>query len=94
MSIWEKIKFFASDIWKFLQPFVMLFLKQSGQALAMSAMAMVSEVAISHADADGAVKREVAFDRIVEDLKGQGVSLGTSVINSAIEVALQKLKAS
>lgn len=92
MSFWEKIRFFMSEIWTFIKPFVKQLLTDSGKILARSAMTAVTAVAVSMTDADGSEKRKAAFDIILDDLKSQGIELATSTINAALEAAVVKLK--
>jgi len=39
-------------------------------------------------------KKAAAFAQITDELKAKGIELGTSVINLAIEAAVQKMKES
>lgn len=64
----------------------------AGQVLAKSALAAVKAVAENYGDADGDTKRKVAFDLIIGDLKNQGISMATSLVYAAIEIAVQKMK--
>jgi len=76
----------------FLAPIIKLFMSKAGRILAGSAMAAVVAVQQSMGDADGAAKREAALKAILKDLKTQGIELGMSTINLAIEAALQSVK--
>lgn len=93
----SRFKLFFSSVWGFLQPFVALFLTKAGPLLAAAAISAVKVTAASLQEADGAQKREHAFNLIMDDLKRQGVAMGaevtTSMVNAAIEVAVQKVKA-
>lgn len=91
-NIWNKVKIIMTDAWVFIEPFVKLFVSQSGKIVLQSAVSAVQIVADTMNDADGNKKREKAFELIVEDLKRAEVEIGTSIINSAIEVAVQKIK--
>ena len=95
MSLKEKIKILFSKIWDFIAPFVKIFLSSAGQILAASAMEAVKVVATYAMDNDEE-KRHTAFELIVKDLKTKGIELGVqisvSMINAAIEAAVQKLK--
>lgn len=86
------LKLWLGKTWGFLKPILMVFLSQAGKLLAASALRAVKIVAESYGAKDGAEKRKAAFDLIYDDLRQQGVTLGASVINMAIEVAVQKLK--
>lgn len=88
-----RLKLFFSNVWDFLRPLVETFLSQAGQVLAASAMRAVLVVAASMSQADGSAKRAAAFDLILDDLRSRGLEIGDSVINCAIEAAVQRLKA-
>lgn len=94
--MWEKIKILTSSIWAFILPFVRQLMSAVGPILAQAAIAAVTNAA-TNAGASNAEKRDAAFNDIVTSLEAQGIKLGvditTSLINAAIEVALQKLKA-
>jgi len=92
MTFWEKMKAVFSNIWDFLAPFVKLFMSSAGMILAEVAMKTVTEIALTMGDADGDAKRKEALKRIQAELIGKGIALGISVINSAIEAAVQRLK--
>ena len=92
MTFWEKMKVVFSDIWDFLAPFVKIFLSGAGMILAEVAMKAVTEIALTMGDADGDTKRKEAFQRIQAELIAKGITLSVSVINAAIEAAVQKLK--
>ena len=92
----EKIKLFFSNIWDFIRPFVIILLSKSGTILASAAISAVTATAQCATGATDEEKRNAAFKLIVEDLKKQGVQVGveitTSMINAAIELAVQKKK--
>lgn len=94
--MWEKVKIIMSNIWVFVLPFLRQLMKQAGPVLASAALAAVQATASSLKAASGTEKRQAAFDAIVADLSSQGLQIGidvsTSMINAAIEVALQKIK--
>jgi hypothetical protein len=73
-----------------------MFSNKVGEVLAQSAIQAVTVVAETAAQAGGAEKRGVAFGLIVNDLEKKGIEIGadvtTSMINAAIEVAVQKVK--
>lgn len=92
MTFWEKVKLVLSDIWEFLEPFVLIFLTESGQIVAEVAFKVVVEIALTMGDADGETKRKAAYQIIVDELSDRGLTLGVSVINAAIEAAVQRLK--
>lgn len=88
--MWEKMKILMSGIWEFLLPFFRQMATQSGQILATAAMAAVT--AAAQGQMTDAEKRDAAFNAILADLEKQGISMGTSIINAALEAAVQKLK--
>jgi hypothetical protein len=96
MSISERIKLVFSGMWGFIGPFVKMFLSKAGPVLAAAALAAVKATAEHMTKSSGAEKRDAAYDAIVTDLRKQGINIGvdvtTSMINAAIEVAVQKLK--
>lgn len=90
--MWEKMKILMSTVWEFLLPFFRQMMTESGQILANVAMNAVTAVAKGElSDSD---KRTAAFNIIISQLEKQGIELGTSLINAAIEAAVQKLKSS
>lgn len=90
--MWTYIKAVSSGVWDFLLPFIKILLSNAGQILAQVAMDTVKQVAINNSNAPGDQKKAVAFDVISNSLKTQGIAMGASVINMAIESAVQKLK--
>lgn len=92
--MWTWIKLAASSIGNFLLPFVKIFLSSLGPVVAKAAMAAVTTTAESLKGATGAEKRDAAYKLIVDELKQQGVTVAESMINAAIEAAVQKLKSS
>jgi len=90
--MWERIKLMMSSVWSFLLPFLKIFLSKIGPILADAAMQAVAALATS--DMSGSDKRDAAFKQIENTLKSKGIEVGASVINSAIEAAVQNLKAS
>lgn len=91
------IKLYLSTVWTFLRPFALMLMSRAGQALAAAALRAVTIVAETYGDADGESKRQAAFEMIVDDLRRRGVAIGTevtaSMINAALETAVQKIKA-
>lgn len=97
MTFSERLKLVFSKIWDFIAPFVKIFLSSAGQILGSVALQVVRNIAQDTTLVTDSDKRSAAFDAIVVDLKGKGIELGlqvtTSMINAAIEAAVQKLKA-
>jgi hypothetical protein len=95
--MWERIKIITSSVWQFALPFLRQLLTKAGPVLMTSALSAVKLVADNGLGQSGAEKRALAFHAISADLKAQGINLGvevsTSLVNAAIELAVQKLKA-
>ncbi len=91
-NLWEKVKFFSSEAFDFLKPFIKVLLSNAGKILAAAAVDAVKVVASTYGDSDGETKRKEAFNLIEDHLKQEGINLGTSMINLAIEAAVSKLK--
>lgn len=95
--MWLQLKAMMLGIWEFLKPFLMMFTTRAGVALAGVAIQAVAAVGTDSALLTDDDKRRAAFDQIVEDLTRQGIQIGvevtTSMINSAIEAAVQYQKA-
>jgi hypothetical protein len=89
----EKLKFIVSEVWAFLLPFIKILLTSGGKILMNAALEAVQACA-SMKDASGAQKRDAAFAIITAKLTGAGVEMATSVINAAIEAAVQKINES
>lgn len=77
---------------EFLKPILIMFLSKAGSSLAAIALTVVADIAADKTNITNDDKRKAAFDKIKEQLISQGISVGTSVINTAIEIALQKIK--
>lgn len=94
MSFSARIKLVFSSIWTFLEPFVKLFVSSAGQILSSVALDAVKMVAAdpSMLKSGGLEKRQAAFNIIVASLKAKGIEASTSIINAAIEAAVQKVK--
>lgn len=90
--MWDRIRLISSSIWDFLRPALAVFLSNVGPVLANAAIAAVTSTAVNMPKASGAEKRTAAEQMIRKELTAQGVILGASVINMAIEAAVQKLK--
>jgi hypothetical protein len=96
-TMFERLKLITSSVWSFIAPFVRIFLSAVGPALAAAATKAVTAAAQYYAGDNGKTKRDAAYDMIVSDLRRQGVEIGkqvtTSMVNAAIEAAVQNLKA-
>jgi len=90
--MWTYLKAVSSGAWNFILPFIQVLLTQAGQVLAQTAMDTVKQVAINYSSAPGAEKKIIAFNLITDSLAKQGIQMGASIINMAIEAAVQKIK--
>ena len=88
--MWDAVKLYMSKIWALIKPTVMLLLNSLFQDVLSMAVDVVTELASS--DLSSSEKREAAFDKIKEMLESQGKEIGSSLINLAIELAVQKIK--
>ena len=88
--MWEAIKLYMSKIWAIIKPSVMAFLTTAGQQVLDLAVEIVSELQLGDLTSDE--KREAAFAQIKEKLAAEGKVVGNSLINLAIELAVQRLK--
>ncbi len=88
-----RLKFAFSKVWDFLLPFIKNFMSEAGALLAETALEIIAEIQNEMAGASSDEKRAEAFKRIEAKLKEKGIALGASVINAAIEAAVQKIKA-
>ena len=90
--MWTYLKAVSSGIWDFILPFLKVLLTQGGQILAKTAVEVVTAVAQNYTASPGDQKKTIAFNLITDSLAKQGIQLGASVINAAIESAVQKIK--
>ena len=91
--MWLRIKLIFSAIGIWIFPLVKTLGSNVGKVVLKQAIAVVSDIAVSMVTANDDVKRKAAFDKITADLKAQGLqNLETSVINAAIETAVQFIK--
>jgi hypothetical protein len=88
--MWDAIKLYMSKIWTIIKPTVMAFLSQAGKQVLDIAMEIVTDLAKSDLSSDD--KRKAAFDAIKDKLEAEGKVVGNSLINLAIELAVQRLK--
>jgi len=92
---WLKLIF--SSIGGFLKPFLGMFLSEIGPILAASATAAVQAVALNATGGSDDEKRAQAQQLIISQLRQRGIEIGAgvtiSMINAAIEAAVQKVKA-
>lgn len=88
--MWDVIKFYWSQAYQFLLPFIKILMSQIGEALTKSAIAAVKTA--QESGLDNAGKRDLAFQQIASDMAEAGFSIAASVINLALEAAVTKLK--
>lgn len=86
----DKLKFIMSNAWTFLKPFVKVLLSTIGPILMELALEAVKSAAATSMAND--TKREYAFNKIANNLASNGLKVSNSVINTALEVAVQKIK--
>lgn len=91
------IKLFFTSVWTFIKPFVITLMTKSGTILASAALQAVNVTAQNCLGQSDTEKRDSAYKLIVEDLKKQGIEIGVeisvSMVNAAIELAVQNMKA-
>ena len=87
----QKLKFILSEASAFLLPFIKILLAQGGRLLMAAALEGV-QAASTMKGASGPEKRNAAFEIVKAKLVSQGVEMAASVINSAIEAAVLKIK--
>lgn len=92
MTFIEKMKVVFSGLWVWLQPIVMVLLKQGGDILLKMALDAVKITADGMSGATDNQKRDAAYSLILNNAKSAGITATTSAINLAIEMAVQKLK--
>ena len=92
-ALWDKVKIFFSQTWDFIYPFIKQFMSEEGTMILMMALNVCAEIQSTMGDADGEAKRSEALARLEAALMAQGFKIALSVLNSAIEMAVAKLKA-
>jgi hypothetical protein len=85
----EAIKSFFERAWKFIQA---LWEKHDEHLLEMvtNILPMVIEVTFARPALDGAEKRKVIIDAILDGAEKEGKEIATSMINEALEVAVNR----
>jgi hypothetical protein len=105
MSLFSKIaNFFHTAAVKVSDAFIAVFGKDAAEKFAQGALSLLKSAegkivldaveAVQTLSTDGAGKRAAAFEKILADFKTQGISVGESVINMLIELAVQYLQGS
>lgn len=92
--ITEVFKYSRSWIWGYLKPILKIFFTKTGKALLELAVELVQKAAEDPAfvTGDPEKRRRWVAERIKEKNLETGVAWADSVINLAIEIAVQKLK--
>jgi len=80
----DAISKFESDLKSLLQEDIFVVFTDAVQA--------AQTLTLGGSAADGASKRAAAFTQVVTDLKSKGITLGESVVNMGIELAVNLLK--
>lgn len=89
-ELMDKFKFVMSSAWTFLKPFIKVLLSEIGPIIIQIALEAVKSAAASGMAND--TKRSYAFNKISEGLSAKGLKVSDSVINTSLEVAVQKIK--
>jgi hypothetical protein len=89
--MWAAIKLYWSKIWTYIKPAVMVLLTEVGKRALAIALDVCTQLATS--DLSSSEKRDAAFKQIGDKLAEEGHTAASSLINLAIELAVQKLKA-
>lgn len=93
----DRFKVIFTWVWAFIKPFVKQLMSKAGPILAQAALAAVKATATNMAGASNDQKRDAAYSLIVSELKTQGINvgvdIGVSMVNAALEMAVQQLKA-
>ena len=93
-KVWEEVKaWFISEgkeIEEELAPFGKQFASSIGSAVLTAAESAVAQFATQ--SITGSAKKDLCFTAIVDNLKTQGLTAATSLVNSAIEICVAKLK--
>jgi hypothetical protein len=94
-NIWLKMLGVSKTVWNFIFPFIKIFLSDIGPILIQAATAAVAQAA-TMPGATGEDKRNAAINSVISTLETQGIKIGlqvtTSMINAAIEAAVQAMK--
>ena len=91
-ALWKKITMFFKDAEEFCIPFI----KQFATAVGPIVLAAAEQAVLVYAEQQmsGTDKKNAAYNDIVDNLKKQGIQVGASIVNSAIEAAVARLKES
>lgn len=94
-AITDVLKYSRSWLWDYLKPILTLFLTGAGKNLLEMAFELVQKVATDPTFVSGDPEKRRRW--VADQLKQHGITTGTpwadSLINLAIELAVQKLKA-
>lgn len=88
-KIFEELTGLSAAVWNFLEPI----LKSESGKLLGQILPLTETVVLSLAPGtqDGAAKRASAFSQITSAAESAGIAATTSIINTAIELSVQKL---
>lgn len=89
----ERFSEWFGKLGDFLAPFLNNLFSNGGQVLLNVALDAVQKVAADPSILTDQAKRDAAGKIILDELKKQGISAAQSAVNSAIEVAVQNMKA-
>jgi LL-H family phage holin len=92
-ELWTTIKAFFSASWVVIYPFIAQFMSEAGALALQMAPSVVAVIEETMGQEDGAAKRQEAFNRILAAFEAQGIKIAASVIYSAIEAAVAKMRA-
>jgi len=92
--MWNRIKLMFSSIFAWVLPLLKALSTNVGKVVLKEAVSVCGNIATTMLAADGTQKKKEAFEQIVLNLRKQGLTdLSDSMINAAIETAVQFLKA-
>jgi len=91
--MWDRIKLMFSSIFAWVLPLLKALSSSVGKVVLQEAISVCGGIATTMLAADGTAKKKEAFKQIVTNLKKQGLTdLSDSMINAAIETAVQYIK--
>lgn len=94
-TFWQEVKDFFSaaevDVEAFLKPFISQFMTVEGPIILKAAAEAVAVFAAQ--SMPGAQKQTGAYQTITTNLEAQSITIGASIINSAIEAGVAAIKA-
>ena len=93
-AVWEEAKNWFINESKELEAELGPFTKQFASAIGQAVLTAAEKACLTFAtqELSGTAKQAGAYNAIVDDLKSQSLTAATGLINSAIEVAVAKIK--